>query len=143
MFLSELRLHPQASAVIDVIGIGAGVFHQSLEAQPERTIGFNAAVSTPLLDRTGQWKFSNLRSAAWWYMRELLDPANEEFVELPDDEDLIGELVTPTWRPISGGRIQVEPKEQIKKRLKRSTNKADAVIQALWREQIEYGIDYA
>lgn len=141
--LSELRLHPQASAVIDVIGIGAGVYHESIEEQPERIIGFNAAISTPLLDRTGQWKFTNLRSAAWWFMRELLDPRNDEFVELPDDEDLIGELVTPTWRAVSGGRIQIEPKDQIKRRLGRSTNRADAVIQALWKEQVEYGIEYA
>ncbi len=44
---------------------------------------------------------------------------------------MIGELTTPKHSVLSGGKIQVEKKDQIRKRIKRSTNCADAVVQAL------------
>jgi len=37
---------------------------------------------------------------------------------------------------MSGGRIQVESKDDIRKRLGRSTDSGDAVIQAYWRDPV-------
>jgi len=51
---------------------------------------------------------------------------------LPDDDQLIGDLTAPkVKRILSGGKIQIESKDEIKKRLGRSTDCGDAVMQVL------------
>ncbi len=69
-------------------------------------------------------------------MRELLDSELGEPIALPDDELLIGDLTAPHSRVVAGGKIQVESKDDIRKRLGRSTDSADAVIQAFWDEGV-------
>ena len=113
--------------VIDVIGIGAGVFDR-LREQGFRVEGFNASESTDLKDKSGKMGFVNKRSAAWWTMRELLDPSAVEKVALPPDPILTGDLITPTWEITSTGKIKVESKDDIVKRLGRSTDAGDAVM---------------
>lgn len=120
-------------AMIDLVGLGAGTFdrvrEQGYDARP-----FNAGERTDKKDVSGELGFTNKRSAAWWNMREMLDPANGHNVALPEDDELTGDLTAPKWRVMSGGKIQVESKEDIKKRIGRSTNKGDGVIQAFWLE---------
>lgn len=82
-------------------------------------------------DRSGELRFADVRSAMWWNMRELLHPTFGEGICLPDDEQLIGELIAPTWEN-NGGVIRVEKKKEIKKRIGRSTDYADAVCLAFW-----------
>lgn len=138
---------PQSVAVVDVIGIGAGVVDRMrrMVREPDwngpifSTVAFNAAAREEIRDhrdRTGQFRFRNVRSAAWWNMRELLDPtqAGGARVMLPDDEDLIADLTAPRWQVYAGGIIGVESKDEIKKRLGRSTDRGDACIQAHFYE---------
>ncbi len=120
-------------AVVDVIGIGAGVVDR-LREQGFDVLAFNAGEGTDKLDSSGELGFVNKRSAAWWAMREMLDPTSGCPVALPPDDLLIGDLTSPKWRVTSGGRIQVESKDDIRKRLGRSTDSADAVIQSYWTE---------
>ena len=131
-------------AYIDAIGIGLGVYHRLREQGYSNAHSFNASEKAirgqrPVTDITGEFTFPNKRSAAWWIMRELLDPENGQPVALPPDDELIGQLTTPKKRILSGAKIQVESKDDVKKRLNgRSTDEADAVIQALTgRELIE------
>lgn len=132
--------------IIDVVGVGAGVVDRGRELG-YRIVAFSAGRKTKATDRSGELLFMDLRSAAWWWTRELLDPENGFEVALPDDEELIGELSAPTWWPTSGGKIQVEPKiskteegeakgvlrqaQGVRKKIGRSTDSADAVIQGL------------
>jgi hypothetical protein len=118
-------------ASVDVIGIGAGVVDR-LREQRYPVEAFNAAEGTRRKDRSGELGFTNVRSAAWWAMRELLDPATGDPVALPPDDLLIGDLTAPHWRVLSGGRIQIESKDDLRKRLGRSTDTGDAVVQAFW-----------
>jgi hypothetical protein len=120
-----------ATAVVDVIGIGAGVVDRLRELN-ESVEPFNASEKTKRLDASGELGFTNRRSAAWWNLREMLDPDSGVEIALPDDDVLTGDLTAPTWRVMSGGRIQVEAKDDIRKRLGRSTDDGDAVIQAFW-----------
>ena len=116
--------------VIDAIGIGLGVLHRLREQQREAT-AFVASADTTLRDKTGEVGFINWRAAAWWIMRELLEPNSGYDVCLPPDDELIGELTAPTWAYTSSAKIKVEAKESLKSTLGRSTNCADAVIQAI------------
>lgn len=116
-------------AVVDVIGVGAGVVDYG------RTLGlpisaFNASRRTKRRDRTGLWGFKNQRAAMWWMMREALDPAFDPVLALPPNDDLLGELTAPKWK-IQGDKIVVEAKEEVKKRIGRSTDVADAVCYTL------------
>ena len=140
-----LRANKGCYAFPDIIGIGLGVYNRLKEMWKEekektgktpdwQVEPFNAAESkdiTDMKDESGELGFVNKRSAAWWKVRELLSPTNDFNVCLPRDDDLIGELTAPKSSVRSGGKIYVEAKEDIKKRLHRSTDSADAVIQGL------------
>ncbi len=125
-------LHAQdGHAVVDVIGIGAGVVDQ-LRDRKFHVVAFNASRKSDLVDASGEIGFTNSRSAAWWNLRELLNPANKIPMALPPDDALTGDLVSPTWKMVAGGNIQVESKDDIKKRIGRSPDDGDAVVMAFW-----------
>lgn len=131
---AALNNQVQPIAVVDVIGVGAGVVDQ-LRSLREPVTAFNASTRTRHRDSTGSWKFPNVRSAAYWNMRELLDPANDSTIALPPDDELTVELTAPQWDIRAGGLLVVESKDDIRKRLGRSTDSSDAVVQAFWQEK--------
>ena len=112
-------------AWVDSIGIGAGV-HDACKIEGVEGLG-KIKVSKSARKKD---EFVNLRSEHWWAMREALDPDGDEPMALPYDLELMGELSTATWGPARDGRIAVEAKDLMKKRLKRSPDRADAVILA-------------
>lgn len=128
---------PYCQAVVDIIGLGAGVHdalcrYKSQSVIQGSSIGFVASSTSRAYDAVGGFKFRNNRSAAWWGLREALDPSRGSNLCLPDDERLLEELVAVQWGVYAGGVIQVESKDEIKKRIGRSTDSADAVMQAMW-----------
>lgn len=130
-----------SAAVVDVIGIGAGVYDTLRRWRREgiiraRVLPFNAAANTAMTDKIGEFRFRNDRAAAWWRFREKLDPSRGSRVMLPDDERLIEELVAVKYKHLAGGIIQIESKDDIRTRLGRSTDSADAVIQAFWIDNL-------
>jgi hypothetical protein len=129
----RLRASAPAVAVVDAIGVGAGVV-DILRSKGCAVRPFVASASTKRRESTGTQGFPNLRSAAWWNLRELLDPALDARLCLPPIDDLTADLTTPRYEPVTGGKIKVESKDDIRKRLKRSTDFGDAVVQALWTE---------
>jgi len=122
----------EVEAVVDAVGIGAGVTARLRELGLP-VVAFSASERTDMRDLSGEIRFRNKRAAAWWHMRELLDPANAQNVALPPDDLLTGDLTAPHWRDTSSG-VQVESKIDIKKRLGRSTDDGDAVVMAFWEE---------
>jgi len=121
---------PSVRAVVDVIGIGAGVVDRLREKGYTSTVGFNASGATSRKDRSRELGFTNSRSAAWWWLRERLDPTFDPVLALPPDDLLIGDLVAPKYAVTSAGKVQVESKDEIRKRLGRSTDSGDAVVMA-------------
>lgn len=127
----------ETPVAIDIIGVGAGVYDRLRELQ-YRVIGVNVATKAehangkPMTDKSGKQLFVNLRSALWWLVREALDPRGDDPIALPDDAGLIGDLTAPTWTYRSDGKIVVESKDDIRERIGRSPDKADAVALALF-----------
>lgn len=121
---------------VDVIGVGAGVVDR-LREQGYSVIGVNASAKATdahdedLTDSSGELKFLNLRSYLWWLLRERLDPLSSDPLALPPNDLLTGDLTAPKWKVTSAGRIQVESKDDIRKRIGRSTDYADAVALVL------------
>lgn len=126
-----LMRYPSCDGFVDSIGIGLGVFHRLKELKLRNIYPFNSSQRTILMDKNKEFGFVNKRAAAWWLMREALDPSSDVQISLPDDDALIGELITPKFSVLAGGMIKVESKDDIMKRIERSTDSADAVIYAL------------
>jgi len=120
-------------AMIDTIGEGAGVYSRGQELGM-RVISAKFSESTDLTDMTGQRRFANTRAYCYWSVRDALNPELGGKLALPDDEQLKEELNEPTYRIRSDGKILIEEKDEIKRRLGRSPDKADAVALTYWPE---------
>lgn len=125
-----------AKIIIDGIGVGSGVV-SALEDMGYDVTPFIASEGTDIKDPSETFGFHNLRAFAWWNMRELLNPENGSIIALPPIPELTGELTTPRWIEVAGGKIKVESKDDIRKRMDgRSTDHADAVIMAFCSETL-------
>ncbi len=114
-------------ANVDVIGVGAAAYDISrMMNLPVCSVNF--AEHTDAKDKSGSLAFVNVRAEAWWGLREALDP-NTSRIALPDDPELLGDLIAPRWTMQSNG-IKIESKDDIKKRLGRSPDCGDSVVLA-------------
>jgi hypothetical protein len=127
-------------AIIDVIGLGAGVYDRLREVGT-RPLAYTGSAGVKVRDRSGKYGFTNTRSAAYWHLRELLDPAYEPVLALPPDDLMISDLTTPRWEVTSGlpPKIKVEPKDKVVERLGRSPDRGDAVAMAMWADRHSTG----
>ena len=120
------------TAFIDTIGEGAGV-HSRLIEQGVNSISAKFSESAEgISDATGEREFLNTRAACYWLLRDALDPRLGGKLALPPDDELTQELTEIHWEVQSNGKIKLEPKEDIKKRIGRSPDKADAVALTYW-----------
>jgi len=113
-------------ANVDVIGIGASAY-DSAKSQGLQVLPVNFSAKSDAVDRSRQLRFTNLRAEGYWRLREALDPEKGDDLALPDDPELLGDLRAPRWKMRTTG-IQIESKEDIKARLKRSPDCGDAVV---------------
>jgi hypothetical protein len=128
---------PMASINIDVVGVGASVF-DILKSTYQNVYAISGSEASFKSDKSGKLAFFNKRAEIYWLLREALDPSNGANISLPRDGKLKAELCAPRWKLVppsaanSGkkGRIQVESKDEIKARIGRSPDRADAVCYA-------------
>lgn len=100
-----------------------------LKHQNVKIRGVNGASGSNARTRDRQLSFVNKRAETWWKFREALDPAYGSKLALPPDPSLRADLTSPTWKLTPRG-IQIESKDEIRKRLGRSPDKGDAVVLA-------------
>jgi hypothetical protein len=132
-YLANLLRYRTNKAFIDTIGEGAGVYSRLIELG--HTNAFSAKFSegaTDLNDVTGVYRFANMRAYCFWAVRDWLNPVNENNPCLPPCDQLTEELTEIKWKFRSDGSIIVEPKEDIKKRLKRSPDYSDALAETFY-----------
>lgn len=102
-------------------GQGTGVIDLARELTRGRQVSI---VEVPFGSRANaDDHFVNRRSEMWTALRDWL----KEGGRLPHNELLIAELTAPTYSYDVAGRIKLERKENVKARLKRSTDLADAL----------------
>jgi hypothetical protein len=137
MAIADLTAQEPGRAIVDVIGVGAGVFDR-LKQMGKNPVAYTGSGKSPLRDRSRQFGAFNVRSAAYWHLRELLDPEYESTICLPPDDLLLSDLTTPKWE-ISAGvppKIKVETKEKVVERLGRSPDRGDAVVAAFYADAV-------
>lgn len=118
-------------AVVDTNGVGAGTY-DALKKSGHYCMGVNVGNRTSLVDTSGQIEFYNLRAALMWRLREALDPARSPILCLPPDDQLAVDLSSPRWKTVPGGKIVIESKDDLRKRIGRSPDRGDAVALAWW-----------
>lgn len=120
---------------VDAIGIGKTVVDTA------KLLGL-ANVNPVIVSNAAHWrdpklpqmKFLNLRAAIMWRVRALLDPEGgppETRLALPPDPELLADLTAPRYSMKVGG-LAVESKEEVRRRIGRSTDAGDAVALACW-----------
>jgi hypothetical protein len=114
---------------VDVIGVGSSVYDTLILLNIDGVSPVNFAEGTDNRDESGQLGFMNKRAEFYWRMREALDPTSGQDIALPPDRELRADLCAPKWEPTPRG-IKIESKEQIQKRIGRSTDCGDAVVLA-------------
>lgn len=108
--------------IVDGIGIGAGVAARLAELGLP-AISVNVSES-PALTIPGQGGYSNLRVELWHKGRAYLEKRD---CALWKDDDLFTELVACRYKPpTSSGKVQLELKRDLKARIGRSPDTADA-----------------
>lgn len=110
---------------VDEIGIGAGVLDRLVELGLP-AVGVNVARASHEPS-----KFRLLRDELWWKYREFV---RVDGGQIPDDDDLIAQSSGIKYKFDSAGRYVVESKDDMKKRLGRSPDDADAVCLSLAQE---------
>lgn len=128
-----------AIPVIDMGGgYGGALLNHLSQANEIECMAYKGAAGTTKRTRDQKFGFTNVRSAAYWGMREALDPDQPggSKVALPPDKRLMAGLCAPRYE-VKGQEIKVEPKSKneggvkgVVERLGWSPNEADAVVMA-------------
>lgn len=130
LVLQFARENDTRKIAVDEIGVGRGVV-DSLEEDGYYGVGVNVAERSRDPER-----YHNLRAELWYSFREMLDP-DKEPIALPPDDELLSELASVKYKVDSRGAIQIESKEDMKKRLGHSPDRADAAVLAFSNTQRE------
>lgn len=112
---------------IDGVGVGAGTIN-TLREYGIRDKRINLQGGAAPVRTSKEEKFNNLRTQMWWQAREDLRLG---LIGMPNDTELISDLTAPKFET-QNGKIVIESKEGIKKRLGRSPNKGDAFVYWNW-----------
>jgi len=125
------ELHPEGIAV-DAIGLGAGVVDRLREMEIEGVEPVN--VGLPAHDPE---RFANRRAELYWGLRERFRLGEIALPRLPDSDRLAEELASIKYRITSRGQIQIESKDQMKKRGQGSPDRAD-MLAMLYDSSLEW-----
>lgn len=120
-------------AFIDTIGEGAGVYSRLEELEYSNAFSCKFSEGADgLTDITGVYKFANMRAYLFWCVRDWLNPANRMDACLPPCDQILEEATEIKWKFQSNGSIIIEPKDDIKKRLKRSPDYFDSLANTFY-----------
>lgn len=117
--------------VIDLGGGYGGAAYEHLKHNGVSVKGHKGASQSTSRTRDGLLGFVNKRSQIIWALREALDPSQDggSPIMLPDNPRLVSDLCSPRFSVTPNG-IKIESKEELSKRLGRSTDCGDAVCMA-------------
>jgi len=130
----------QTVIAVDANGLGRGLADNLKDfGLPVRAVTTQSS-PTKGKDVYGNDKFAKLRDQLWWQVKEWFET---EAVSIPYHKDLIRELKAPTYAYDGNGRVKVEGKTEMKKRLKVSPDFADALCLTFAVDEKRYAGKYS
>jgi len=120
--IAVMRAVGATKVKVDEIGIGKGLYDRGKELGLP-FVGVNVG-----REPTDKEQFTNLRAQGYWGFRERFE-LNQVDLD-PDDDDLAAQLVDIRFKRTSSGKIQIESKEEMKRRGRDSPDDADASMLA-------------
>lgn len=128
------HLRDGATVNIDCGGGWGNAAFEHLDSNDVNVQACIGAEGTNRRDRSGKFTFKNKRAEWWWSFREALDPESGDDVALPPDGQLFADLTAVRRKKSEDSTvIQIETKADIIKRIGRSPDDGDAVVNA-WAE---------
>ncbi len=123
------RLHIKGEPIplvkVDVIGVGGGVASILRDAKDKHGDPLVQVVEVNVAEvAIDEDLYDSKRSELWFAIGEWLDDGGALH---PDDDDVQGELIAPSYTFDKRGRQVVESKKDFKKRLGRSPDRADGL----------------
>ena len=116
--------HGVGAVFVDEAGVGGGVVDR-LKELGAPVIGVQVGGRARLPDR-----FNDLRAEVFWEVRRRME---EGEMALPDDPELISQLLALRYEISSAGRVHLQSKAELRKRGMPSPDKADALALAFMR----------
>lgn len=127
-----LKEYPDAKMLIDEIGVGAGVVDRLKESEfSSRVAGVNVGAKAPE-EADDSTKFVNLRARVFWTLRDRF--INNDIL-LIDKGTVMSDVTNIKYKYRSDGAIQLESKDEMKKRIGRSPDIADALALAFHNQK--------
>jgi len=134
-----MRKYNSNKAVIDSIGIGAGI-RSRLGELGVNVQGVNSGSKSNDPDN-----YRNLKAELWMNAQKMF---RDNLISIPDNDELIEDLAAIKYMVTSKGQIAIEKKDDTKKRLGRSPDLGDAFVLGLfglkglaYTPVVEYGGD--
>jgi phage terminase large subunit len=119
----QLATFKAQSIGVDDSGLGGGVTDRL------RELGMPVVPCVAGSGAREEKKFVNARAEMWWALREALAAGD---ISLPADHKLSADLTNVEFSYDSRGRVKLESKADIKKRIGRSPDRGDALAIANW-----------
>jgi hypothetical protein len=132
---AEKGLNDFPTHVVDVVGVGAGVYDRLVE------------LGIPVVPYNGgeapfdKERFVNARAEDFWNLREIFETGEVDIDEL--DDVLAAQLGSIKWTVDSRGRIKIESKDDMRKRGMPSPDRADTIAMAFSRRANAAPVDIA
>ena len=114
---------------LDAVAVGSSPY-DVLKGMRVPLIGVVGSRQKGLMRIDSSFDMLNMRTWVYWLLRKVLDPASGIYPCLPKDKRLRRQLVAATY-DVQGGKIAMEPKLLVRKRLGFSPDEADAVAMSL------------
>lgn len=119
LVMNLIEEHHPAKVFIDVGGLGAGVYDILVDSGYEKiVVAVNFGESA-----TDDVRFRNKRAECWGLLKDWIHAGP---VQIPDSDELEGDLLAPGYSYDSHGRLLLEPKEKIREREGRSPDLGDS-----------------
>ena len=133
--VNEYKARKTAYVNTDATGIGAGV---APHMQRSGCSAIPVKVASSPTEKIELGEFYRLRDQLWWLCRDWL--RTDKGAMLPPDEELVQELLLPTYE-VENGKIKIMKKKLMRELLKRSPDRADALCLTFARGGFFEGLD--
>ena len=133
MILKAIRETGATAVKIDSIGVGFGVIGELRNAASRGEHRAHIAAVNVAEKASQPDKYVNLRAELWWEVgRGLSEQRGWDLSGMENADQTVAQMLEPRWDVDPKGRIRVEPKPEIIKRLGRSPDDADALLLAFY-----------